>query len=76
MGMFSIEMTDGNPFQRNSDIQFDFFHQIAGQAGEVNAIAEFWRDYHLPQVLVPCSLPRLEPTSDIDSGARAVEPDR
>ena len=74
--MFSIEMTDGNPFQRNSDILFDLLHQIAGQAGEVNALAEFWRDYDLPQALVSRGLPRFELTSDIDSGTRAVEPDR
>ena len=55
--MFSIEMTDGNPFQRNSDILLDLFHQIARQAREVNALAEFRRDYDLPQALVPRSLP-------------------
>ena len=76
MGMFCIEMTDGNPFQRNSDILFDLFHQIAGQARKVKALAEFRRDDDLPHALVPRSLPRFEPTSDIDSGAGAVEPDR
>jgi len=76
MGMFSIEMTDGNPFQRNSDILFDLFHQIARQAREVKALAEFRRNDDLPHALVPSSLPRFEPTSDIDSGASAVEPGR
>jgi hypothetical protein len=73
MGMFSIEMTDGNPFQGNSDMLSELFHQIARQAREVKALAEFRRDDDLPHALVPRSLPRFEPTSDIDSGASAVE---
>jgi hypothetical protein len=57
MGMFSIEMCDSHPFQSSSEILFDPIHQTARQASEVNALAEFGRDYELPQALIPRSLP-------------------
>jgi hypothetical protein len=57
MGMFSIEMCDSHPFQSSAEIVFEAVHQIAGQASEVNAFAEFGRDYDLPQALIPRSLP-------------------
>jgi len=48
VGMFSVEVTDGNPLQGNTDILLDVLHQIARQAREINALAEFRRDYDLP----------------------------
>jgi hypothetical protein len=57
MGMFSIEMCDSHPFQSSSEILFDPIHQTARQASEVNTLAEFGRDYELPQALIPRCLP-------------------
>jgi hypothetical protein len=57
MGMFSIEVCDSHPFQSSAEILFNPAHQVPGQASEVNAFAEFGRDYDLPQALIPRSLP-------------------
>jgi hypothetical protein len=57
MGMFRVEVANGDPFDGNPDILLQLPHQITRQACEVNAVAEFRRDYDLPKTLVPRSLP-------------------
>src|SRR4051794_16633851 len=82
MGMLSIEMRHGHPFQLCSEVPLHPRHQISGQTVKVEPFAELRRYDQFPQSRVSLALPpvqllrRGDRHIAIPDGARARAEDR
>src|SRR5690349_12884517 len=64
--MLRVEMSDGDPLQRRSEVPLGLLHDIAGQPLEVEPFAELRGDDDLPKTLVTGLLPLAERLGNID----------
>src|SRR5882757_9854979 len=60
MGMLSIEMRHGHPFQLCSEVSLHACHQLSGQPVKVEPFAELRRYDQFPQSRVSLALPPLQ----------------
>src|SRR5947209_12796066 len=66
MGMLSIEMRHGHPFQLCSEVPLHPRHQISGQLVKVEPFAKLRRYDQLPQSRVSLALPPLQLLRRVD----------
>src|SRR5262249_9687075 len=73
VGMFSVEMGDGYPFQWKPQIGRYPVHKLTGQLLEVQSLTEFGRENQLEHSAIPGDLPVRRRLNDIDLIGLCVE---
>jgi hypothetical protein len=73
MRVFGIVMGHGNPLQRTVQVPLHSAHKVAGESGQIDAVAEFRRDDQLPEALVSCGLPPGELSGNFNSLPGGIE---